>query len=119
MHVQNILGANHRPNAECRKPEIALLDFWGDLEEQIAFPRDVVVDVHDADDCVQDPDDEEDDPVGLAGGFAAEAICDGPGYHADEGGWLGMLVGGTLIGVGVGFRALTAHNRWNLQARLR
>lgn len=79
---------DHEPNAQNREPEIALGYFWSNLIKQVTFPSDVVVDIHDADDRVRNPDHQPDNPVSLAGCFIAKTITDGPGNHADESGWL-------------------------------
>lgn len=83
IHVQNILRTDHGPNAQRGQPESALMNLRRDLIQQVAFPGDVVVDVHDTDYRVEDPDDQENNPVGGAGGFVAEAVGHGPSYHAD------------------------------------
>ena len=92
MHMHHILCTNHRPNPQRGQPEIAQVHFRSDFIQQVAFPGDVVVDVHDAHDRVEDPDDQEDDPIRRAGGFAAEAVGYGPGDHADESSGLEALV---------------------------
>ena len=56
----------HRSDSEHGEPEIALRVFRGDLIEQVAFPGDVVVDVHETDDNVNDPYHKEDNPVRVA-----------------------------------------------------
>ncbi len=66
VHVQNLLCPDRGPDAQYCQPEVALRNIRRDLIEQVAFPADVVVHIHDADHNVHNPDHKEDDPICLA-----------------------------------------------------
>lgn len=85
-----MLRQTHRPNTQHRQPKVPLRILRRDLRQEVALPADVVGDVHQREDGVRDPDDQEDDPVSRAGGVVPVVVGDRPGDHADEGGGLGV-----------------------------
>ena len=87
-----MLVAAHRSDAKYSQPEVTLLVLWCNLIQEVAFPCDVVVDVHETHDDIHDPDHEIDDPVRRAGGLVFESICDCPDDHADQSSRLSKLV---------------------------